>query len=189
MIKEKQKDFFKEAKEEFAYKNIMQTPHLEKVVLNVGVGKASKDKKRMELISNRLMKISGQKSAPRKAKKSIAAFKVREGEVVGYQVTLRGQMMFGFLDKFINIALPRTKDFRGLPLSSIDGMGNCTLGIKEHTIFPETSDEELRDVFGFSITVVTTAQSKPEAEAFFRFLGFPFKKEEEKKKKKVKRKK
>jgi large subunit ribosomal protein L5 len=187
-IKEKQKKFFSEAKGDFTYKNVMQTPHLEKVVLNVGVGKASKDKKRLVLIIDRLTKISGQKPAPRKAKKSIAAFKVREGEVVGYQVTLRGDMMFGFLGKFIDIALPRTKDFRGLPLSSIDEMGNCTIGIKEHTIFPETSDEELRDVFGFSIAVVTTAQNKAEATAFFRFLGFPFKKEEEKKKK-VRRKK
>jgi len=182
-IKEKQKDFFKEAKEEFAYGNVMQTPHLEKVVLNVGVGKSSKDKKRLELIIDRLTKISGQKPASRKAKKSIAAFKLREGEVVGYQVTLRGNMMFSFLDKFVDIAIPRTKDFRGLNLSSIDDMGNCTIGIKEHTIFPETSDEELRDVFGFSVTIVTTAQNKVEAVAFLRFLGFPFKKEEEKKKK------
>ena len=96
--------------------------------------------------------------------------------------------MFGFLDKLVEISLPRTKDFRGLNLSSVDGMGNCTLGIKEHIIFPETSDEEIRDVFGFSITIVTTAPNKPEAIAFFRHLGFPFKKEEEKKKR-VKRKK
>ena len=188
-IKEKQKKFFKEAGEDLVYSNVMETPRLEKVILNVGVGKSSKDKKRMELINDRLTKISGQKPAPRKAKKSIAAFKVREGEVVGYQVTLRGQRMFGFLDKFIDIALPRTKDFRGLPLSSIGEMGNCTIGIKEHTIFPETSDEELRNVFGFSITTVATSSDKKEAEAFFRFLGFPFKKEEEKKKRKFKRKK
>lgn len=181
-IKEKQKKFFNEAKKDFAYKNIMQAPQLEKVVLNVGVGKFSKDKKRMELINDRLTKISGQKPAPRKAKKSIAAFKLREGDVVGYQVTLRGGMMIGFLDKLINVALPRTKDFRGLSLNSIDEMGNCTIGVKEHTIFPETSDEELRDIFGLSITIVTTSQDRKEAIAFLRYLGFPLKKEEEKKK-------
>ena len=181
-IKEKQKKFFSEAKKDFAYKNVMQSPKLEKVVLNVGVGKSSKDKKRMELINDRLTKISGQKPAPRKAKKSIAGFKLREGDVVGYQVTLRGAMMFSFLDKFVDIALPRTKDFRGLPLNSIDEMGNCTIGIKEHTIFPETSDEELRNIFGLSITVVTTSQDREVTTAFLRYLGFPFKKEEVKKK-------
>jgi len=181
-IKEKQKKFFNEAKKEFAYKNIMQTPSLDKVVLSIGVGKASKDKKRLDLINDRLAKISGQKPVPRKAKKSIAAFKVREGEIVGYQVTLRGERMFGFLDKFIDVTLPRTKDFRGLSLKSIDEMGNCTIGLKEHTIFPETSDEELRDVFGLSVTIVTTSDNKKETTAFLRYLGFPFKREEEKKK-------
>lgn len=181
-IKKKQKEFFKEAKTEFAYKNVMETPLLEKVVLNTGVGKSSKDKKRLELIIDRMTKISGQKPAPRKAKKSIAAFKLREGEVVGYQVTLRGDRMFSFLDKFVDVALPRTKDFRGLPLSSIDEMGNCTIGLKEHTIFPETSDEEMRDVFGLSVTIVTTSGDKKETTAFLRYLGFPFKKEEVKEK-------
>ncbi len=181
-IKEKQKKFFSEAKKDFAYKNIMQAPQLEKVVLNVGVGKFSKDKKRMELINDRLTKISGQKPAPRKAKKSIAAFKLREGDIVGYQVTLRGGMMMGFLDKLINVALPRTKDFRGLSLNSVDEMGNCTIGVKEHTIFPETAEEELRDIFGLSITIVTTSQDKKEAIAFLRHLGFPLKKEKEIKK-------
>ncbi len=181
-IKEKQKNFFSKAKKDFAYKNIMQAPRLEKVVLNIGVGKVSKDKKRMDLIVDRLAKISGQKPASRKAKKSIAAFKLREGEVVGLQTTLRGERMFGFLDKLINVALPRTKDFRGLSLTSIDKMGNCTLGIKEHIIFPEASDEELKDVFGLSITIVTSSQNKEETTAFLRHLGFPFKKEEDKKK-------
>jgi len=181
-IKKKQKEFFKEAKTEFAYKNVMQTPLVDKVVLNTGVGKLSKDKKKLELIIDRMTKISGQKPASRKAKKSIAAFKLREGEVVGFQTTLRGDRMFSFLDKFIDVALPRTKDFRGLPLSSIDEMGNCTIGLKEHTIFPETSDEELRDVFGLSVTIVTTSENKKEATAFLRYLGFPFKKEEIKEK-------
>lgn len=183
-IKEKQKEFFKIGQKEFSYNNIMQTPRLEKVVLNVGVGKVSKDKKRLDLIIDRLSKISGQKPISRKAKKSIAAFKLREGEVVGFQVTLRGERMFGFLDKVVNVALPRTKDFRGLSLTSIDTMGNCTLGIKEHIIFPEVADEELKDVFGLSITIVTSSQDKKETTAFLRHLGFPFRKEEDKKKKK-----
>jgi len=183
-IREKQKKFFSQAPKDFSYKNIMQSPRLEKVVLNVGVGKVSKDKKRIDLIIDRLAKISGQKPTPRKAKKSIAAFKLREGEVIGFQTTLRGERMFGFLDKLINVALPRTKDFRGLSLKSIDNMGNCTLGIKEHIIFPEVSGEELKDVFGLSITIVATSHNKEEMAAFLKYLGFPFKKEEEVKKKK-----
>ena len=175
-IKEKQKKAFDEMKKDFGYKNSLQAPRLEKVVLNVGVGKVSKDKKRLALIVNRLTKISGQKPAPRKAKKSIASFKLREGEVIGYQITLRGVKMFGFLDELVNVSLPRTKDFRGLSLKSVDEMGNCTIGVKEHIIFPETPDEELKDIFGLSITIVTTAKTKKEAEVFFRHLNFPLKK-------------
>ena len=114
-----------------------------------------------------------QKVATKGAKQSIASFKVREGDTVGMQVTLRGARMFDFIDKLIHIALPRTRDFRGLSVTSIDDMGNLTIGLKEHTIFPETSDEDLKDVFGLAVTVVTTATSKTEAEAFFRHLGVP----------------
>ncbi|MCK4918216.1 MAG: 50S ribosomal protein L5 [Candidatus Pacebacteria bacterium] len=181
-IKEKQNTAFDTLKSEFEYKNKMQSPKLEKVVLNVGVGSIRSDKKKTELVEDRLTKIAGQKPAYKNAKKSIAAFKLREGEKVGYQVILRGKRMFGFLDKLVSVALPRTKDFRGLNLKSIDEMGNATLGIKEHVIFPETSDEEMRDIFGMSITIVTTAKNKKEAEAFLRHIGFPFKKAEEKKK-------
>ena len=177
-IKQKQKEVFEALKADFKYKNIMQVPKMEKVVLNVGVGSSNKDKKRVELIEERLTQIAGQKPSPRKAHKSIAAFKLREGEIVGYQTILRGERMFSFLDKLVNVALPRTKDFRGLPTKSIDEMGNCTLGIKEHIIFPETSDDELKNAFGLSITIVTSAKTKKEAEAFLRYLGFPFKKEE-----------
>ncbi len=180
--KEQQNKTFDTLKSEFGYKNIMQSPKLEKVVLNIGTGSTRLDKKKIELIQDRIIKITGQKPAYRKAKKSIAGFKLREGENVGFQVTLRGDRMFGFLDKLIDIALPRTKDFRGLNLKSIDEMGNATLGIKEHIIFPETSDEELRDIFGMSISVVTSADNRKEAEAFFRHLGFPFKKPTEDKK-------
>jgi len=155
----------------------MQTPKIEKVVVSVGFGSIKdKDKKKIDLIADRLSKITGQKPASRAAKKSIASFKLREGEPIGYQVTLRGPRMVGFLDKLLNIALPRTRDWRGIQTKAIDEIGNLTIGIKEHTIFPETSDEELKDVFGMAITVVTAAKSKEEAKAFLTHLGFPFRK-------------
>ena len=159
-------------KAEFGYTNKMRTPRLVKVVVSTGVGKI-KDKNKIALIESRLATLTGQKAAKRLAKKSIATFKVRKGDVVGYQVTLRGARMYDFLDKLIHIALPRTRDFRGLTPSAIDDMGNMTLGIKEHTIFPEAADEDLKDVFGLAMTIVTTAKGKKEAEAFFRHLGFP----------------
>ncbi len=178
-LTEKQKNAFTTLKEQFGYKNVLQTPKVEKVVVSVGVGKA--DPKKKELVADRLGKITGQKPAPRGAKKSIASFKVRQGDVIGYQVTLRGARMRDFLEKLIHIALPRMRDFRGLSVRGIDEIGNFTLGLREHTIFPETSDEEQRDIFGLSVTVVTTAKTKVEAEALLRHLGFPFKKEEGKK--------
>ena len=145
-----------------------------KIVVSSGVGSA-KDKARLKLVEDRLTRITGQKPAARISKQSIAQFKVRQGEVVGYQVTLRGTRMYEFLDKLIHIALPRTRDFRGLNATAIDEMGNITIGLKEHSIFPEVTDEDLKDVFGLAITLVTTAKSKPEAEAFFRHLGIPLK--------------
>lgn len=175
------KDSFKALKEKFGYKNPMQAPKLVKLVISTGTG-SIKDKKKVELIADRLAKITGQKPAPRSSKKSIASFKVRQGDVVGYQVTLRGNRMNDFIDKLVHIALPRTKDFRGITKTAVDQMGNYTLGIKEHTIFPETSDEDLKDVFGFAITVVVTSKKKDETIAFLEYLGFPFKKEEAKKK-------
>ena len=156
-------------------KNPMELPRIQKVVVSVGVG-SFKDKKKIELAANRLEKITGQKPSPRGAKQSVAAFKTRQGDVVGLQVTLRGARMFDFLDKLIHIALPRTKDFRGVAKTAVDEMGNITIGIKEHTIFPETSDEELKDVFGMAITITTTAKEKKAMEAFLEYLGFPFKK-------------
>ncbi len=157
----------------FGYKNPMQSPRLVKVVVSVGVGSV-KDKKKIELIADRLAKITGQKAAPRGAKKAIASYKSRLGDVVGYQVTLRGARMTGFLDKLFAVAIPRTKDFRGMSKSIVDDMGNATFGIKEHTIFPETGDEELKDIFGLAITIVTTAKDKKEATAFLEHIGFPF---------------
>jgi len=130
------------------------------------------------LIQDRLALITGQKAAPRAARMSIASFKLREGDVVGYQVTLRGKRMNDFLNKLIHVAIPQTRDFRGLKTSSIDDMGNYTMGIKEHTIFPETHDEDIKDVFGLSVTIVTTAKSKTEAEALLRHIGLPLQKKE-----------
>ena len=173
-LKEKQKNIFSLLKDELGYKNIMQSPKIEKVVISAGVG-SFKDKKKIDLVFDRLSKITGQKPVRKGAKQSIASFKVREGDPVGIQVTLRGEKMFAFLDKLLNIALPRTKDFRGLPFS-FDQMGNYTLGIKENTIFPETGDEDLKDVFGMAITIVTNIKTAKEAKSFLTHLGFPFKK-------------
>jgi large subunit ribosomal protein L5 len=171
-VRIQEKNAFESLKGEFGYKNALQAPRLMKVVISSGTGKV-KDKKKIEVIENRLAKITGQKAAPRGAKKSIASFKVRQGDVVGYQVTLRGARMYDFLDKLVHIALPRTRDFRGLTPKAIDSLGNITIGIKENTIFPECQDEDLKDVFGFAITIVTTAKGKKEAESFFRHLGVP----------------
>ena len=163
-------------KADFGYKNVMQAPKIEKVIISTGVGKID-DKNKLALIQDRLALITGQKVAARPAKQSIASFKLREGEIVGYQVTLRGENMFSFLDKLIHVALPQTRDFRGLKTTAIDEMGNITIGIPEHSIFPETVNEEIRDVFGFAITIVTTAKSKKEAEALLRYIGLPLKKQ------------
>lgn len=167
-LKEKQKDLK-------GYKNPMQIPKILKVVVSTGVG-SFKDKAKFKVVENRLARITGQKAAPRGAKMSVASFKSREGDVVGYQVTLRGARMHDFLEKLIHIALPRTKDFRGISPDAADEMGNYTLGIKEHTIFPETADEDIKDVFGLAITFVTTAKSKDEVVKLLTHLGFPFKK-------------
>ena len=176
LIQEQQKDALKTLKGDFGWHNAMQVPKIEKVVVSVGVGKMAKDKNKVELVADRLQKITGQKPLERGAKKSIATFKTRIGDKVGYQVTLRGKRAEDFLNRLIHIALPRTKDFKGLVAGAIDPMGNYTLGIREHTVFPETSDEELKDVFGMAVTVVTTAKDKKTAEAYLRHLGFPFKK-------------
>jgi large subunit ribosomal protein L5 len=163
-------------------KNPMQAPQLSKIVISSGFGSV-KDKKKIELIADRLAKITGQKAAVRVTKKAIATFKTRVGDPIGYQITLRGKRMNEFLDRLIHIALPRTKDFRGLSRTAVDDMGNYTLGIKEHTIFPETSDEDLKDVFGMAITIVTTSNDKKATLAFLEHLGLPLKRAEEAKKK------
>lgn len=171
ITKEKNASAFETLKGKFGYTNVFASPRLVKIIVSSGVGKA--DKTRKQVVESRLARITGQKAAPRAAKQSIAQFKMRQGDIVGYQVTLRGARMFSFLDKLVHIALPRTRDFRGLNPGSIDEMGNYTIGIKDNTIFPETSEEDLKDVFGIAITFVTTAKTKEEAEAFLRHLGLP----------------
>jgi len=176
-VKQKEKKSFTKLKTKFGYKNIMASPKLVKIVVASGTGSGMKrDKERNNLVMDRLAKITGQKPAIRGAKQSIASFKIRQGDPVGVMITLRGSRMYSFLDKLINVAIPRTKDFRGLNRKAIDDIGNITISIKEHTIFPEAGDEELKNVFGLAITIVTTAKSKEEAELFFEELGLPFKK-------------
>ena len=176
-VKQKEKKAFSTLKAKYGYKNVMAAPHLVKVVIASGTGSGLKrNKDHNKLVLERLAKITGQKPATKSAKKSIASFKIRLGDPVGVMVTLRGARMYGFLDKLINVAIPRTKDFRGIERKIVDNIGNLTLSIKEHTIFPETGDEELKDVFGLAVTIVTTAKTKPEATEFFELIGVPFKK-------------
>lgn len=173
--KELEKKSFETLKTQFGYTNPLSAPRLVKVVVSVGTGKGIKNNKHFnDLVSDRLAKITGQKAAIRRAKKAIASFKSRQGDPIGVVVTLRGKRMYDFLDKLLNVAFPRTKDFRGVNISGVDQLGNMSLGIKEHTIFPEIKDEELKDVFSLGVNVVTTARSKKEAEEFLRLVGMPF---------------
>ncbi len=176
-VKEKAQNSYTALQSKFGYTNTMAAPRLKKVIVSVGTGSAMKrDNKRNDLVSDRLSKITGQKPSLRGAKQSIASFKIRQGDAVGVSVTLRGPRMYAFLEKFFNIAVPRTKDFRGFNRTAVDSIGNLTLGIKEHTIFPETADEDIKDVFGLSVTMVSSAKTKEEGLAFFELLGVPFKK-------------
>jgi large subunit ribosomal protein L5 len=176
LLQEQQKTTFDALKADFGWKNVMQVPKVAKVVVSVGVGKMAKDKQKVELVAKRLATITGQKPVTRGAKKSIATYKTRIGDRVGYQVTLRGKRAQDFLNRLIHVALPRTKDFKGISAAAIDEMGNYTLGIREHSVFPETADEELKDVFGMAVTIVTTAKGKKQAHAYLAHLGLPFKK-------------
>lgn len=177
-IKQKEKKSYSVLKDKYGYKNVMAAPRLVKVVVSSGTGSGIKRNKDYNaLVTDRISKITGQKPAVKSAKKSIASFKIRQGDPVGVMVTLRGDRMQGFLNKLINVAIPRTKDFRGIERKNVDAIGNLTMSIKEHTIFPETGDEELKDVFGMAITIVTTAKTKEEATDFFELIGVPFKKQ------------
>lgn len=161
---------------EFGYKSPMQIPGLEKISLNIGLGAASQNNKLMEEAVSELTAIAGQKAVVTRAKKSIAAFKLREGMPIGCRVTLRGQRMWDFLDKLVNFALPRVRDFRGIPDRGFDGRGNFTLGIKEHTIFPELEVDRVENPKGMNITIVTTARSDKEGKQLLEQLGMPFRK-------------
>lgn len=161
---------------EFNYKSPMQLPGIEKISLNIGLGGATQNQKLLEEAVEELSKIAGQKAVVTRAKKSIAAFKVREGMPIGVRVTLRKDKMWDFLDKLMNFALPRVRDFRGIPDRGFDGRGNFTLGIKEHTIFPELEIDRIDNPKGMNITIVTSADSDKEGKFLLDQLGMPFRK-------------
>jgi len=159
---------------EFGIKNVMAVPKIEKIVLNMGVGEAIANAKVLDSAVDELTQIAGQKPVIRKAKKSIASFKLRAGVPIGTSVTLRGEKMYEFLDRLINIALPRVRDFRGVPTKSFDGRGNYTLGIRDHVIFPEIDYSKIDKSKGMNITIVTTAKNDDQARFLLRELGMPF---------------
>lgn len=164
----------KELMTEFNYKSVMQVPKLDKIVINMGIGEGARDDKFIEAASKDLEIITGQKPIITKARKSIAGFKLREGQVIGVKVTLRGENMYNFMEKLIKISLPRVRDFRGVSKHAFDGHGNYTLGIKEQLIFPEIEYDKIDKVRGMDIIFVTTAKTDEEARELLRFLGMPF---------------
>jgi len=161
-------------REQFAYTNEMQIPKLDKIVLNMGIGEAVADSKKVNAAIKDLTAIAGQKPMPTKARNSIAGFKLREGMVVGAKVTLRADRMYEFLDRLITIALPRVKDFRGLKPTSFDGRGNYAMGLKEHIVFPEINYDQIDQMWGMDIIVATTAKTDDEARALLKEFQFPF---------------
>jgi large subunit ribosomal protein L5 len=161
---------------EFTYKNVMQIPKLDKIVLNVGLGKAIQNIKLLDAAQKELSMITGQKVVTTKAKKSIAGFKLRKGMPIGCKVTLRGDHMYEFFDRLINIALPRIRDFKGVSSKSFDGRGNYTVGIKEQVIFPEIEFDKVDSVHGLDIVIVTTAKTDEEGRALLGYLGMPYRK-------------
>ena len=170
-----QKVALPELKKEFGFSNALAAPRLRKVVVNIGTGRI-RDPKQLEIIEKSFMAITGQKPVERKAKKAIASFKTRAGMGIGYSTTLRGRRMYDFLDRLVGAALPRTRDFRGIPQSSFDEKGNLTIGVKEHIVFPEMIGEDVRFIFSLEATIVTTAKSRAEGIALLRHMGFPIQK-------------
>ncbi len=158
----------------FGYKSVMETPKLNKIVINVGCGEAKDDQKKIDAIMSDLSQITGQKPVICRAKKAIANFKLREGNIIGVKVTLRGEVMYEFLDRFFNIALPRVRDFRGINPNSFDGRGNYSVGIKEQLIFPEIDYEKIDAIRGMDINFVTTAKTDEEAKELLALMGAPF---------------
>jgi large subunit ribosomal protein L5 len=159
---------------EFGYGNLMQIPRLDKIVLNMGVGEAVNDKKKVDAAAKDLSLIAGQRAVITTARKSIATYKVREGNPIGAKVTLRGNRMYEFVDRLVTIALPRVKDFRGLSPKSFDGRGNFAMGLKEHIVFPEIDYDQVDQIWGMDVIVCTTAKSDDEARALLRGFNFPF---------------
>ena len=161
---------------EFGYRAPLAAPRILKAVINVGTGKMRDKKDAVETVEQHLSLIAGQKPSSRPAKKAVASFKSRQGMIVGYTVTLRGGRMFDFLDRLVHFAIPRMRDFRGIPLKSVDKGGNLTVGIREHIVFPEMIGEDVRNIFGLEATIVTNAKTREEAIALFRLLRFPLQK-------------
>ena len=176
-LKEKyENEIVKSLVEKFDYSSVMEVPKIEKIVLNMGVGEAVSNTRNLENAVNELTLISGQKPVITRAKKSIAAFRLREGMPIGAKVTLRGERMYDFLDKLVSVSLPRVRDFRGVSKNSFDGRGNYTLGVKEQLIFPEISYDDVSRVRGLDIVIVTTANTDEEGKALLSELGMPFQK-------------
>jgi len=174
-LKEKyKKEVIPEMKKIFGYKNDLAVPRLKKVVVNVGVGKNLKEPNFIEAVENNLMRITGQRPVKTKARKSISSFKIRKGLVIGLMVTLRGNRMYDFLEKLINVTLPRIRDFRGLSPNSIDDNGNLSIGFKEYISFPEIRPDEIEKLHGLEVSITTTSKSRKEGLELFKLLGFPF---------------
>lgn len=167
-------DVIPSLQEKFKYKSVMQIPKLEKIVLNMGVGEVKENAKALDAAVNDMAIIAGQKPVVTKAKKSVAAFKLREGMNIGCKVTLRGDRMYEFADKLINVALPRVRDFRGVPGNSFDGRGNYSMGVKEQLMFPEIDYDKIDKIRGMDITFVTTAKTDEEAKELLKLMGMPF---------------
>ncbi len=168
------KEIAPKMKEKFGYKNNLSIPKLSKVVINVGVGRNAKDKNFVDKVANGLVAISGQRPVLVKARKSISAFKVREGMIIGVMVTLRNKRMYDFIDKLVNITFPRIRDFRGISQKQIDQQGNLSVGFKENLAFPEMKVDEIDNLYGIEVCLSTTAKTNEEGRALFKLLGFPF---------------
>ncbi len=174
LLERYRKEIVPKLRGEFSYKNIHQVPRVEKVVLNVGVGEATQNPKLLERAVEELAQITGQKANIRRARKSVSNFKLREGQAIGAMVTLRGSRCWEFLDRLVNVALPRVRDFKGVSAKSFDGRGNYTLGVREQIIFPEVDYDSVERVSGLNITVVTSARTDAEGKALLSHLGMPF---------------
>ncbi len=178
MLERYQNEAVPALKKAFEYMNVMQVPRIEKVVVNIGVGEALDNKKALEYAVADLTTVTGQKPIQTKSRKSIANFKLREGAIIGTKVTLRGARMWAFLDRLLNVTLPRVRDFRGVSPNAFDGRGNYTLGLKDQLVFPEIEYDKIDKLRGMEVTIVTTAQNDDEARALLQLLGMPFSKKE-----------